>query len=72
MQKQLMPPRHPLTRREQAEVAALFRRRPRFAVVPAYFCISFTRAEPLVTIEYDLKLVHAWLHLAGARVPTTA
>ena len=37
---QLMPPRHPLTRREQAEVVALFRRRPRFAVVPAYFCMS--------------------------------
>jgi DNA-binding transcriptional ArsR family regulator len=37
---QLMPPRHPLTRIEQPEVAALFRRRPRFALVPAYFCMS--------------------------------
>jgi hypothetical protein len=37
---QLMPPRHPLTRREQPAVAALFRRRPRFALVPIYFCMS--------------------------------
>ena len=37
---QLMPPRHPLTRREQPEVAALFRRRPAFALVPGYFCMS--------------------------------
>ncbi|HEV2475785.1 MAG TPA: metalloregulator ArsR/SmtB family transcription factor [Candidatus Dormibacteraeota bacterium] len=37
---QLMPPRHPLTRREPPDVAALFRRRPRFALVPAYFCMS--------------------------------
>jgi ArsR family transcriptional regulator, arsenate/arsenite/antimonite-responsive transcriptional repressor len=36
----LMPPRHPLTRRELPAVAALFRRRPRFAVVPVYFCMS--------------------------------
>jgi ArsR family transcriptional regulator, arsenate/arsenite/antimonite-responsive transcriptional repressor len=37
---QLMPPRHPLTRREQPELAALFRRRPSFALVPGYFCMS--------------------------------
>jgi ArsR family transcriptional regulator len=36
----LMPPRHPLTRLDQPEVAALFRRRPRFALVPTYFCMS--------------------------------
>jgi DNA-binding transcriptional ArsR family regulator len=36
----LMPPRHPLTRRQQPAVAALFRRRPRFSVVPVYFCMS--------------------------------
>jgi ArsR family transcriptional regulator, arsenate/arsenite/antimonite-responsive transcriptional repressor len=37
---QLMPPRHPLTLRQQPEVVALFRRRPRFALVPGYFCMS--------------------------------
>jgi DNA-binding transcriptional ArsR family regulator len=37
---QLMPPRHPLTRLEQPEVALLLRRRPRYALVPIYFCMS--------------------------------
>jgi ArsR family transcriptional regulator, arsenate/arsenite/antimonite-responsive transcriptional repressor len=37
---QLIPPRHPLTRREHPATAALFRRRPRFALVPIYFCMS--------------------------------
>jgi ArsR family transcriptional regulator, arsenate/arsenite/antimonite-responsive transcriptional repressor len=36
----LMPPRHPLTRLVQADVGALFRRRPNFAMVPVYFCMS--------------------------------
>jgi ArsR family transcriptional regulator len=37
---QLMPPRHPLARQEPPSVAALLRRRPRFALVPVYFCMS--------------------------------
>ena len=36
----LMPPRHPLARRPLAAASALFRRRPSFAVVPIYFCMS--------------------------------
>ena len=36
----LMPPRHPLTRRDHPPIAALFRRRPRLALVPIYFCMS--------------------------------
>ena len=44
---QLMPPRHPLTRWEQPEVRALFRRRPRFALVPVYFCMSGGQLEDL-------------------------
>ncbi|HET7421518.1 MAG TPA: metalloregulator ArsR/SmtB family transcription factor [Candidatus Dormibacteraeota bacterium] len=35
-----MPPRHPLTRADPARVALLFRRRPRFAVAPMFFCMS--------------------------------
>lgn len=37
---QLMPPRHPLTRLEHPAVAALFRARPNYALVPIYFCMS--------------------------------
>jgi ArsR family transcriptional regulator len=36
----LMPPRHPLTRHDERFVARLLRVRPRFAVVPVYFCMS--------------------------------
>jgi ArsR family transcriptional regulator, arsenate/arsenite/antimonite-responsive transcriptional repressor len=44
---QLIPPRHPLTRPDHPPIAALFRRRPRFALVPVYFCMSGGQLEDL-------------------------
>ena len=37
---ELVPPRHPLTRVDQAELDALFTRRAEFALSPLYFCMS--------------------------------
>ena len=36
----LMPPRHPLARRDKRAAADLFRRRRRATLVPVYFCMS--------------------------------